>query len=240
MQQFYFTLYSALLFILLLSSSPSIAANPTSSPNQVVRMTKCRLHQLVLTLMNPHTCSSTFTPTISSFRVFALAYSFAWTTSPCNVCTVHFPSYNRLSLCSKVPSQWGLPGQIAKTTITPPAAHGCLPFLALYLAPQWMIVLSLPWVFRASMGGSSGDTRAVQLAPNGGQCSAGPAVWADNPPALKLASLQRWVLPLIIIKFYIFVSTHFSPMILLSFALTISARFWVLLFQKLRLKFVST
>lgn len=42
------------------------------------------------------------------------------------------------------------------------------------------------------MGGSSGDTRAVQLAPNGGQCSAGPTVWAENPPALKLASLQRF------------------------------------------------
>ena len=55
-----------------------------------------------------------------------------------------------------------------------------------------MIVLSLPWVFRASMGGSSGDTRAVQLAPNGGQCSEGPAVWAENPPALKLTSLQRF------------------------------------------------
>lgn len=103
---------------------------------------------------------------------------------------VHFPSYNHLSLCSKLPAQQGLPGQIAKPTIASPAARGSLPFPALYLALQWVIVLSLPWVFRASVGGSSGDTQAVQSAPNGGQCSAGPSVWAENPPALKLASLQ--------------------------------------------------
>ena len=52
-------------FFLLSSSSPSIAANPTSSPNQAVRMTKHGPHQLVLTLMNPHTCSSAFKPSIS-------------------------------------------------------------------------------------------------------------------------------------------------------------------------------
>ena len=50
----------AAIFILFLSSSPSIAANSTSSPNHVLRMTRRRLHQHILTLMNSHTCSFCF------------------------------------------------------------------------------------------------------------------------------------------------------------------------------------
>ena len=51
---------AAIFFILLLSSSPSIATNSTSSSNHVLRITKRRLHQHILTLMNSHTCSFCF------------------------------------------------------------------------------------------------------------------------------------------------------------------------------------